>query len=333
MTFYMWMCLVLSLFAIAPAQALDCRAASPGAEQWKNEGFPDQRGKFSVSFRAIPRGSDVLIGLSNGARSTWTGLAAIVRFHNNMIDVRNGGVYMSDTPTAYEFNESVNVRMDVDTPRRRYSVFVSRTGQSEVQIANDYAFRTEQQAVTVLNNSVIEAEVGTLEACMLTFKIRECDTATAGVAQWQNRALPSIDYGDYPVSVEFDATPLGPPSQTVDALIGLSKGPQRTWSGLAAIARFSREGIIDARNGDRYAHDWYASYSPGSPIHFRLDVDPFAHLYSVVIYNPGSINPIRIAHNYRFRTEQQQVSPLNNVVTEAEVGGLQVCNAEVRYGY
>lgn len=73
------------------AHAATCMSASQGTYQWQNQSFANQSGVFSIYASAQPQtaNSDMLIALSDGAKTNWSGLAAIVRFNtNNTIDVR-----------------------------------------------------------------------------------------------------------------------------------------------------------------------------------------------------------------------------------------------------
>lgn len=139
----------------------------------ENYGYSTQSGLYSVEFSVSPEtsGADTLVALSQGPQTNWRNLAAIVRFNtDNTIDVRDGDVYRADTVMTYDPARWYYVRMEVNVYAHTYSVFV-RPGVYEyyatggTQIAKDYAFRTEQQGVTALDNVIFEAEVGSLHGC------------------------------------------------------------------------------------------------------------------------------------------------------------------------
>ena len=97
--------------------------------------------------------ADIVIGFSQSAASAYTDLAAIIRFSpTGTIDVRNGGTYGSAVALPYAAGTNYHVRMVVNVPVHTYSVFVTPQGESEVTLASNYAFRTEQAAVTSLAN-------------------------------------------------------------------------------------------------------------------------------------------------------------------------------------
>jgi hypothetical protein len=130
---------------------------------WENHAVTDQSGDFVVEFDAKPTqlGSDVVIGLSNGAAAAHTDLATIVRFNaSNQIDARNGGSYTANAAVSYTAGTNYHFKMVVHTAQKRYDVYVTPAGGSAVQLASNYAFRSEQAAVASLNNWGKYDEVG-----------------------------------------------------------------------------------------------------------------------------------------------------------------------------
>ncbi len=143
---------------------LTVNAAPP---TWQNTSFATQAGQFSAEFDATPgqSGMDGVIGLSQNAASAYTQLAAIVRFNTSgTIDVRNGGAYQAAATLTYAAGTSYHFRMVVDVPAKRYSVYVRPQGAgAETTLAVDYAFRTEQSGVGLLNNFARCVSVGSMQ--------------------------------------------------------------------------------------------------------------------------------------------------------------------------
>ena len=310
-----------------------CRTATAGSAQWQNaplipmyEPYTSQPQHMSISFTANPHSEigDMLFGVSQGPQTNWRGIAAIVRFNQSgTIDVRDGDVYRADRVETYRLGSGFLVRMEIDLAAHTYSVYISEnlnwtSYQNERLLAHNYRFRTEQQAVSRLDNFVVEAEVGSLRACQQSN--HPYLVATPGSAQWQNASTYYELKGN--LTLSWFATPM---SANQDALLALSHGRQTTWSGLAAIVRFNSTGTIDVRNGDRYMADAIVAYIPGKK--YRVDIYPYiaydnpTRLYSVDVTPEGGETQ-RIATRYAFRTEQQGVPSLNNWVVEAETGGL-----------
>jgi hypothetical protein len=151
-------------FGLSPG----CQIAYSDTAQWRNTSMAPKSGSFTAELDAAPLSSaeDTLIALSNGSQTSWTGLAAIVRFNTgNTMDVRNGGIYQAQTTVPYTPNTVYHIRMVVNVIAHTYSVYVTPQGGSEILLAKNYAFRTEQQTVSSLNNWVAEAEIGSVRAC------------------------------------------------------------------------------------------------------------------------------------------------------------------------
>jgi hypothetical protein len=134
-----------------------------GSAAWQNSVFSSQSGAFAALFDVIPSAANIdgVTGLSSGAASAFTQLAAIVRFNTaGRIDAINGAEYAALTPMSYAAGSAYRVRMVVDIPAHTYSVFVSSPSAGEVAIGANYAFRTGQGAITSLNNWALINEIG-----------------------------------------------------------------------------------------------------------------------------------------------------------------------------
>jgi len=129
---------------------------------------------FTLNFTAVPNqnNQDLVIGLSKDAAGSYRELAAIIRFNPaGTIDVRNAAAYtaMGDVPytagTAYRF------RMVVDVASHTYSVFVTPQGRSEIQLARDYAFRSDQATVTSLGHLAMYGNPGTASMTSISISL------------------------------------------------------------------------------------------------------------------------------------------------------------------
>lgn len=149
-----------------------CKTAAPGAQQWQNtEMRPSVStvSPYTAMFEVTPLAAnmDGLLALSQGPKRHWSGLAAIVRFNSSgTIDVRNGDRYMADQVVAYVPNTKYTV--EIHTGSSGYTVYVAGPDRVRRSIAHNYALRTEQQGVRVLDNWVLEAELGSIKGCFLT---------------------------------------------------------------------------------------------------------------------------------------------------------------------
>lgn len=319
--------LVVMLLA-ANANAQECRRATANTAQWQhmaippvqNGGYHTQPGMYSVEFTATPQNStsDLLLALSQGPQTSWSNLAAIVRFNtDNTIDVRDGDFYRADAIVEYLPGRDHYIRVEVNLYAHTYSVFVLpgysyepfRTGGT--QIAKDYRFRTEQQAVSSLDTVVVEAEIGSLAACAGGAKPM-LGPLPGGPAQWQNSGLEPI--GTFAI-VNFDVEPL---SANSDTLLALTQGPQTHWAKLPMIVRFNPNNTIDVRDGDVYRADTVMPYVAGERYHvkiyFHKGYNGNANSYSV------AVNGQTIAYKYRLRTGYEYLDLITNWTLEAEVG-------------
>lgn len=122
---------------------------------YTNNPLTIQTGIFSAVFKAQVSASpfDAIVGLSAGPALAFTDLATIVRFNTSgLIDVRNGGAYTADASVPFEANTLYYFRVEIDVPQSTYSVFVRSPNQNEIELAHNYAFRTEQNGVGSLAN-------------------------------------------------------------------------------------------------------------------------------------------------------------------------------------
>jgi hypothetical protein len=116
--------------------------------------FAAQTKDFSVTWDATPSvaPADVVMGLSNGATQDFKAMACIVRFADSgNIDARNGGGYDASSKLTYKAGTAYFFRMVVRMSNKTYDVYVKPAGETQVVLASNFAFRTEQSGVTQLN--------------------------------------------------------------------------------------------------------------------------------------------------------------------------------------
>jgi hypothetical protein len=119
-------------------------------DEWQSLAIPSTWS--TVSFTAVPSASpiDGVVGLGDVDEATsYADLACIMRFNpSGAIDVRNGGVYSADRAVSYTANTPYHFVVTLNMATKKYDVFVTPNGGTQVQLANDYSFRTEQQAIS-----------------------------------------------------------------------------------------------------------------------------------------------------------------------------------------
>jgi hypothetical protein len=135
-----------------------CKTATGGASgagAWVNSALPSQAGTFTAEYDATPSGQamDAVVGLSKAVQTAFSGFATLTRFNaSNAIDARNGGAYAASTAVAYTAGTRYHFRLVVNVAAHSYSVFVTAPGGAEQTIGSGFAFRTEQNTVTSLDN-------------------------------------------------------------------------------------------------------------------------------------------------------------------------------------
>src|SRR2546430_2153104 len=99
----------------------------------------------------------------------WTALAGIVAFETTgVIDARNGGTYAAAAAIPYSAGTTYHFRLDIDIPSHTYDIYVTPAGAPEQLLGRGFAFRTEQAAVSVLNNLGLYATPGSATVSNLT---------------------------------------------------------------------------------------------------------------------------------------------------------------------
>ena len=139
-----------------------CKTATSA---WTNTGYTAQTGSPTVKFNATPSGNNInaVMGLSNGAQSIYTSLAAIVRFNpSGFIDAYNGTGYSALTSIPYTGGTRYSFWFQLNIPAQTYNVYVTPEGGQMVQIGSNYAFRLSAPS---LNNVTYHAEVGSNRVC------------------------------------------------------------------------------------------------------------------------------------------------------------------------
>jgi unsaturated chondroitin disaccharide hydrolase len=195
-----------------------------------------ERFMFNVDLEALDESCqpiDAAFGLSDGAPSSFSALGPIVRFNpEGRIDVRNGDVYTADVAFPYQSLDPredpfdhYHIRMDVDLPSRHHSVWATAPGAAEVEIASNYAFRTEQSALSRIDyvGTFRDSPNGAGFYCGARFSPPVCARSSAGTG-FAGQAFPVRTGSFY---TEFTATPIAAP---IDAVVGLSQGAPSAFS-------------------------------------------------------------------------------------------------------
>ncbi|HMG22825.1 MAG TPA: hypothetical protein VK607_15935, partial [Kofleriaceae bacterium] len=309
--------------------AADACTASSGPGAWSNQTFTDQTGRFHVEVEVTPSSTsvDAVVGLGDGSASAFSQLAAIIRFNpSGTIDARDGSAYRADGTYSYVAGLRYRVRFDVDVRSHSYSAWVRPAGFSSYSlIGHQYAFRTEQGAVSRLNDlaSEVDSPSGTLEVCGAV-AVADASTASGCFIASAGDGVITTPLPDAAVlaAVQFTARPS---AANLDAVIGLSSGPASGFSDLATALRLSPAGVLDVRDGDTYRADRSHPYDLRG-VEARLIGDVTSHTYSAFV-RTGGADAEELARGYRFRTEQSAAAQLDhlNIIVDSAQGNVEVC--------
>jgi len=319
------------------SEATVCTVVSAGAPWW-NEAFPRQTGRFHVELAARPSAGslDAVVGLSRGAASQWSRLAAAIRFNPaGLVDARSGGEYHADAIYPYQAGVTYLIRFDVDLRAHTYSVWLKTAPyESYSPLALDYAFRTEQASVTALDTAAAYLEPshpGSLDVCDLAVvqddtTANGCLTAAAG-GGFRNAQISEASGA---LIAHFTATP---GAANMDAVVGLASGAADGYNDLAASIRFGATGRVEARDESVYRADEAMPYAAGRSYDFELIVDLPTKTYSVFVAPSTSFGAyIQLARDYKLRKQQQTVTALDHVaaVVSSATGQIEACAIENR---
>lgn len=128
-----------------------------------------EEGSFEANYKVTPNDDtvDAVVGLSNGQVSAYSGMAMLVRLNQSgVFDVRNGSSYSNIANVAYQAGTTYNVRIVGDIGTKKYNVYVAPESGTEVQIANNFDFRTDQAGVNAVNNWGWISGLGSIEVCL-----------------------------------------------------------------------------------------------------------------------------------------------------------------------
>jgi unsaturated chondroitin disaccharide hydrolase len=298
-------------------------------------------GTVTVEFDVTPTRYpiDGVIGYADSS-TTVTGFsstAMLIRMNTDgRFDVRNGGAYAALASVPYSPNTTYHVRMVTDLNAKRYSVWVRPPGGSEIQIASNYAFRSDAPPTDDLGKVSLNST--TADDAYFVTNHTVSGTQPPPTNVWPSRvdfsaAVHDLGQGNTGVrTVEFDVTPASSP---IDGVIGYADSSTTitSFSSSAMLIRMNTDGRFDVRNGGAYAALTAVPYTANTTYHVRMVTDLNAKRYSVWVKPPGG-SEIQIASNYAFRSDAPPTDDLGKVSLNGTTGDntYTVTNHVVRAG-
>ncbi len=328
-----------SLQAVSPPTTATTNCPAVAAGQWRSIAFAQpQSGSFTASATVVPASlyAAATLSLAPTASSSWNSLAASVLFSDpisqpgypaNSILVRDATSYRADRTLVYEAGRRYLVRTVVDTPNRRYSVFVTPEGGQEVALATNYAFRDGHAGTSTLSHWVLGAAQAGLSACGMQVNAGSVQCTAAPVGGWRNLTFPTAQSSTFSATINVTPEQLG-----AAAAVGISPATATNWDGMSATVLFSDPqsepdhpaNSLLVRDADHYRADAAVIYQAGKQYKLRFDVDVPRHRYSVYVTPEGG-QEIRLAYDYRFRQGHEAVSSFTQWTLAAGRSALHAC--------
>jgi hypothetical protein len=135
---------------------------------------PAYTGVFTAWFSATPSiaPTNSVIGLSDGDVGPGSGATPLHELHQVLLrfgasgnlDARNGATYASDTVIKYQAIQ-YDFRVVVDVPNKKYSAYVSWSGQPEVTIGTNFAYRESARPATKFDHWAVQAVSARTTVC------------------------------------------------------------------------------------------------------------------------------------------------------------------------
>lgn len=139
-----------------------------GTDSWQNTPFTPQTEEFIARFNVRPsaNGLNSMIGLSKGSQTRESKFAAMIRFRNGVIQVKDRNTYKSDVAGGYAFTgqQTYSFEVNVNMLTDKYSVYVTKDGV-RTTLATNYSFIRSQANVDQLNNAGFIAEAFNAQLC------------------------------------------------------------------------------------------------------------------------------------------------------------------------
>lgn len=167
-------------------------ACITSSASWQAQAFENQSATFEVTYDGTPLTdhAGVLLGLSDSPVSQYSDLAVIVRFNDTgVIDARNGDDYSAASSIPYIANTAYHFRLVVNIATHTYNAYVTPDGGSEIAIGINYAFRSDQSAVSELGYWNLDPVMDALQVCNFAVSLQSDVTPPSAPSGLSSRFL------------------------------------------------------------------------------------------------------------------------------------------------
>jgi hypothetical protein len=233
--------------------------------------------------------------------------ACLVQFSvDNVIKVRNGDSYGKDMDVPYIPGQCFFFRITGNLKTSKYSIWVTPEGGTEVQLANNFTFRTAQVGVDTLKHwGIFYDDTKGFPLVKNVYVMY----SPVGVDWVHNNITPLNMALTDSFTVEMDVEPT---ILALDGGVGISKTANPVHrNDYACLVQFAADNFIKVRNNDKYAMDTDIIYEPYKIYHIKITGHVPSSKYSVWVTPPEGAETL-IATDYTFRTAQIGVDSLLN---------------------
>ncbi|WP_281518702.1 glycoside hydrolase family 88 protein, partial [Thomasclavelia cocleata] len=288
---------------------------------------PNTTNPVNVEFDMIsvlsPSQTNAIVGLGSmdSNYTAYSQIPIIIRMYKDgKFGVYNGTGYVQSN-VDFNKNEKYHIRVSIDLEAKKYSVFVSTQDEEEIQIANNFAFRSTAKAIDnigkiyLFNNDQAAGKYW-LEEIYLGEQVKPSKDALVSVESNTGGAISANRLigpnTKNPVSVEFDMVSALAPTVT-NAIVGLgSKDSNYTaYSQVPIIVRMFNDGSFGVYNGTKYVQT-SMKFNRKEKYHVRVLIDLEAKKYNVFVSAPNQ-EEIQIANNFAFRSTAKAIDNIGKI--------------------
>lgn len=291
---------------------------------------PNTESTVNVEFDMVsvlsPGQTNAIVGIGN-ADSDYTAYSQvpiIIRMYKDgTFGVYNGTGYVQSN-VKFTQNETYHIRTSIDLDNKTYSVFVTAPDQTEVKIADQFAFRSTAAApsdigkIYLFNNDQPAGKYW-LENIYLGKQIEQLipsedaliatDANSSGAISVNREIGPSTKQ---PVNIEFDMVTLLSPDQT-NAIVGIgsSNSNYTAYGQIPIIIRMFKDGSFGVYNKTGYVQS-KVTFKDNVKYHLRASIDLQAKTYSVFVTAPEGEEQC-IADQFAFRSTASLPSDIGKI--------------------
>lgn len=131
--------------------------------------------KVMITYDFVPLSENIDTAMTLGAEGqaiqTYGDMPIIVRAVDEKFDAYNGKGYEAKNDLTWEENKTYHIRIEVDVDNQSYNAFVTPKGEKEVQIAQDYQYRSSADTPDNISQFVMKENAVEKGSFISNFKV------------------------------------------------------------------------------------------------------------------------------------------------------------------